>query len=265
VETSQDVLTTLAADGFAIVPRLLDPAAVRTARQELTEILEFTPWGRDDFEGRSTRRVYALFAKTRRLDAAATDPLVLGVLDEVLGHYQLSAPTAIEVGPGQVAQPLHFDGGIYPVPRRYGEVVVTVMLALDDFTEANGATRVVRGSHRWDEERPADDASTVAAEMPAGSALFYLGRTWHGAGANRTDRPRLGVVLHYAASWLRPIENHALAVPPPLVATLAPRLQELLGYDIHPPFIGYVDGRHPRRVLESGAQAAAPLSMSQPI
>jgi ectoine hydroxylase-related dioxygenase (phytanoyl-CoA dioxygenase family) len=262
METSDDVLRSLDADGFAIVPGLLDPADVLAARRELTEILESTPWGRDDFEGHHTRRVYALFAKTRRLDATATDPLVLAVLDDVLGHYQLSAPTAIEVGPGQGAQQLHFDGGIYPVARQQGEVVLTVMVALDDFTEANGATRVVRGSHRWDEEQPATDTPTVTAEMAAGSALFYLGRTWHGAGANRTDRPRLGVVLHYAASWLRPVENHTLAVPRAVAGTLAPRLQELLGYNIHPPFIGYVDGRHPRRLL--GAQAAAPLSMSQP-
>jgi ectoine hydroxylase-related dioxygenase (phytanoyl-CoA dioxygenase family) len=86
--------------------------------------------------------------------------------------------------------------------------------------------------------------------MPAGSVLFILGNLWHGGGANRTDRPRLGVLLEYAAGWLRQQENHVLAVPPETVRTLEPRLQELLGYGIHPPFVGYVDGRHPRHVLE---------------
>jgi len=85
--------------------------------------------------------------------------------------------------------------------------------------------------------------------MPAGSVMFYLGTLWHGGGANRTDRPRLGVVLEYVASWLRPQENHFLAVPRAVVAGLPERLQELLGYNVYPPFLGYVDGRHPRKLL----------------
>jgi ectoine hydroxylase-related dioxygenase (phytanoyl-CoA dioxygenase family) len=86
--------------------------------------------------------------------------------------------------------------------------------------------------------------------MKAGSVLFYTGSVWHGGGANRTDTPRLGVILEYVVSWLRPQENHILAVPRETMATLPERLQELLGYNIHPPFMGYVDGRHPRRVLQ---------------
>jgi ectoine hydroxylase-related dioxygenase (phytanoyl-CoA dioxygenase family) len=86
--------------------------------------------------------------------------------------------------------------------------------------------------------------------MPAGSVLFYLGSVWHGGGANTTDRPRLGVILEYVASWLRPQENHFLAVPRSVVSELPETLQELLGYNIRPPFMGYVDGRHPRRSLE---------------
>jgi ectoine hydroxylase-related dioxygenase (phytanoyl-CoA dioxygenase family) len=124
------------------------------------------------------------------------------------------------------------------------------MWALDDFTAANGATRVVPGSHRWTDRRPVDPDETVTVTMPAGSVLFILGTLWHGGGANHTDGTRLGVLLEYAAGWLRPQENHLLAVPTDVVRTVPPRLQELLGYGIHPPFVGYVDGRHPRRVLE---------------
>jgi ectoine hydroxylase-related dioxygenase (phytanoyl-CoA dioxygenase family) len=90
-------------------------------------------------------------------------------------------------------------------------------------------------------------------EVKGGSALLYLGSVWHGGGANRTDRPRLGVVLHYAVGWLRPVENHTLVVPPTVARTLSPRLQELLGYNIYPPFIGYVDGRHPAKLLAESA------------
>ena len=191
----------LAGEGYAVVPGLFEPAALAFAREEVAGILAATPLGRDDFEGRKTRRIYALFAKTRAFDGPATHPVILAVLDRVLHSYQLSAPAGIEIGPGEVAQPLH----------------------------------------------PDDEVAVV--EMPAGSTLLYLGSLWHGGGANHTDAPRVGVVLHYSASWLRPVENHVLAVPRDVVARLPVRLQELLGYNIGPPFIGYVDGRHPKHML----------------
>ncbi|MGH9305939.1 MAG: phytanoyl-CoA dioxygenase family protein [Acidimicrobiales bacterium] len=244
-----DIVAKLGRDGYATMANAAGDAIVATAREDLVRILEHTPQGRDDFEGRSTRRVYALFAKTRALDALAIHPVVMGVLDQVLGHYQLSAPAAIAIGAGQGAQPLHPDDAIYPLVRPHPELVVNVMWPLEDFTQANGATRLVPGSHRWTDERPGPDTETVAAEIPAGTALIYLGSLWHGGGANHTDRVRLGVVLHYAAGWLRPVENHVLVVPPALAATLPERLQELLGYNICPPFIGYVDGCHPRKLL----------------
>jgi ectoine hydroxylase-related dioxygenase (phytanoyl-CoA dioxygenase family) len=181
----------------------------------------------------------------------ATHPVVLEVLDRVLGHYQLSAPAAIAIGPGEAAQPLHPDDAIYPLPRPHQELVVNVMWPLEDFTADNGATRIVPGSHRWSDEAPDPTTETTTVEMPAGTALLYLGSVWHGGGANRTPHTRLGVVLHYAVAWLRPVENHVLAVPPDAARHLAPRLQELLGYNIYPPFIGYVDGRHPRKLLNS--------------
>jgi ectoine hydroxylase-related dioxygenase (phytanoyl-CoA dioxygenase family) len=236
-------------DGYALIEDAWPPDAVANARTELNAILETTPFGRDDFEGHKTRRVYALFGKTRAMDAAAINPLVLGVLDRVLGTYQLSAPTGIEIGPGECAQALHPDDALYPVPRPHGELVVNVMWPLDDFTETNGTTRVVPGSHRWGATLPPPDVETCSVEMDAGSALIYLGSLWHGGGANATTKPRLGVVLHYAVGWLRPVENHVLVVPPAVARNLPERLQELLGYNIQPPFIGYVDGRHPKRLL----------------
>ncbi len=247
------VVDTLRRDGYAIVPGLLPPAAVAAARDDLRRILADVPPGRNPFEGTRTRRIYALFAKTRTLDGAVLDPLVLAVMEEVLGHFQLSAPTGIDIQPGEAAQILHYDDAIYPVPRPHDEIVLNTMWALEDFTEANGATRVIPGSHRWADQRPGSETPTVPAEMAAGSVMFYLGSLWHGGGANRTDRPRLGVVLEYAASWVRPQENHFLGVPPGLARQLPERLQELLGYNIRPPFMGYVDGRHPLRALNDTA------------
>ena len=236
-------------DGYSLVENAWDADAVARAHADFTEILETTPFGRSDVEGSKTRRVYALFAKTRAMDRAAIDPLVLAVLERVLGPAQLSAPTGIEIGAGEHAQPLHPDDAIYPLPRPHAELVVNVMWPLIDFTVENGATRVIPGSHRWTTEIPAADAPTRAIEMRAGSALLYLGSLWHGGGANQTDAPRLGVVLHYSAAWLRPVENHVLAVSPDVVRELPERLQELLGHNVQPPFIGYVDGRHPRKLL----------------
>jgi ectoine hydroxylase-related dioxygenase (phytanoyl-CoA dioxygenase family) len=239
-------------DGYALVERLLDEGAVAEARADLRRVLDRTPLGRNEFEGHRTRRIYALFAKTRMMDGPATHPLVLGTLDRLLGpHYQFSAPVGIDIGPGEVAQPLHRDEQVHPVPSPHPNLVVNTMWSLDDFTAENGATLVLPGSHRWGDDLPDPLPTPVPATMPAGSVLFYPGNLVHGGGANVTDRPRLGVILEYVVAWLRPQENHCLAVPREVVAGLPERLQELLGYNIFPPFVGYVDGRHPRRVLAS--------------
>jgi len=246
----EDIVAALSEDGYATVSGAISGEQVAWARSELEAIVQDTPVGRGDFEGYRTRRVYGLFGKTRSLDALAVHEVVLGVLDQILGQYQLSAPTGISIGPGETEQPLHPDDAIYPLPRPHAEVVVNVMWPLQDFTAANGATRIVPGSHRWVDERPGPDTETATVEVPAGTALIYPGSVWHGGGANTTDANRLGVVLHYAVGWLRPVENHVLVVPPATASGLSPRLQELLGYNIHPPFIGYVDGRHPRKLIE---------------
>jgi hypothetical protein len=244
------VVEGLEADGYVIVGGMLDGEAVAEARADLLRILAETPTGRNDFEGFSTQRIYALFAKTRLFDGPAINPLLLEVMDSVLGHYQLSAPVGIQIGPGEKAQVLHRDDSIYPLPHPHPNVVVNTMWPLDDFTPENGATRFVPGSHLWEVgRRPEPGESVTLAEMPAGSVMFYLGNLWHGGGANQTQQSRLGVILEYVASWLRPQENHCLAVPRKTIRELPDRLQELLGYNIYPPFVGYVDGRHPRSVL----------------
>ena len=245
-----EIVSALQEDGYVIVERVLDGERVAAMKAELQQVLQTTPTGRNTFEGFATKRIYRLFGKTRIFDDLAIHPVMLGVLDRVLGHYQLSAPTGIQIGPGEPAQVLHRDDSIYPLPEPHGEVVLNTMWAFDDFTSLNGATRFVAGSHRWSRDRqPAEDEPVVRTEMPAGSVAFYTGSILHGGGENRSELPRLGVILEYVAAWLRPQENHVIGVPPEVVATLPEALQELLGYNIFPPFMGYVDGRHPRRFL----------------
>ena len=113
----EDVARRLLDDGYVVVTGMMDPGDVQAARADLDRVLRSTRTGRNAFEGFDTQRVYALFAKTRTFDSAATDPLLLGVLDQVLGHYQLSAPVGIRIGPGEKAQVLHRDDAIYPVPE----------------------------------------------------------------------------------------------------------------------------------------------------
>lgn len=250
--TADELSDVVQEQGYAIVEGMLTPAQVAAALDALAPLFDETPTGRNDFEGFHTQRIYALFGKTRALDDAALHPLLLGVLDRVLRHYQFSAPVALRIGPGEAAQMLHRDEDVYPIPRPHPPVVLNTMWALCDFTVANGATRLIPGSHRWAPDRRPEESETVAAEMPAGSVLFYLGGLWHGGGANTTGNPRPGVILEFAAAWLRPQETNLLAVPPAIARGLPERLQELVGYNVFPPFLGYVDGRHPRRLLQRG-------------
>ncbi|MBV8951907.1 MAG: phytanoyl-CoA dioxygenase family protein [Actinobacteria bacterium] len=248
--TVDAVVELLTSDGYAILPDLLPADDARSIGRELRRLLDGVPTGRNPFEGFHTRRLYALFGKTRVLDDLALHPVVLGAVDALLGPCLLSGPTGIEIGPGEQGQILHRDEAIYPVAYPHPELVVNVMWAFDDFTEANGATRLVPCSHRNALSVADGTTPTVPATMTAGSAMVYVGSIWHGGGANTTQHPRLGVAMEYVAAWLRPQETQLLVVPPEVAKDLAPRLQELLGYSIYPPFVGYVDGRHPRSVFD---------------
>lgn len=236
--------------GYAIVEGYLDPAEVAAKKADLERVLATLPTGRNTFEGLATKRIYALFAKTRAFDRQAVDPMILEVVEGRLGAgFQLSAPVGICIGPGEAQQPVHCDDTVYPIPRPHDDLVVNTMWALDDFTEENGATVLYPGSHRWVDRLPGPEDEPTRAVMAAGSVMIYLGGLYHSGGANRTDRARLGVILEFCAGWLRPQENHVLAVPKEIVRELPTRLQELLGYNVLG-ILGNVDGRTPLKYLD---------------
>jgi ectoine hydroxylase-related dioxygenase (phytanoyl-CoA dioxygenase family) len=250
-----DATGSLRRHGWLVLDGLVDDATLDRAEAEVRRLLEVTPTGRDSFEGFATRRIYALAGKTRAADAMLAHPVVTGVCRAVLGEgFRVSSATTIAIGPGESAQALHYDAQVYPLPRPDPQVVVNSMWALTPFTEANGATRLVPGSHGWPTDRRPEagtdgTVATIAAEMDRGSVLVYLGSLWHGGGANRTGEVRIGLNLEYAAGWVRQQENQYLVVPPDRIGGVPDEVLEVLGYSTTPPFLGYVDARDPLRWL----------------
>jgi len=239
-------------DGYVVLPSLL-------AAHELDAVLEGlepylgaeAPLGRNDFEGLRTNRVYALLAKVPTMATIVEHPRVLSLLDALLEPgYLLSAALAINLLPGETAQAWHYDDGFYTLPRPRPPVSISTIWALDDFTVANGATEVVPGSHLWGSEVVSDDdARRVPVVMPAGSVVVFSGTLWHRGGANLSAARRLCVSPQYCQPWARQQENMMLAVGRRAL-DYSPRIRGMLGYSIHPPFMGMVDGMHPSRLID---------------
>jgi ectoine hydroxylase-related dioxygenase (phytanoyl-CoA dioxygenase family) len=177
------------------------------------------------------------------------------VISGVLSHgttWQLHLTQVIAIGPGEAGQSIHRDQwafDFFPFPSGY-EVQCNTMWAMSDFTEANGGTRVIPGSNKMADRLEFTPEQTEAAEMPAGSVLFYTGALYHGAGANRSDEARTGLNLTYARGWLRQEENQYLAVPRETARELPEELLRLMGYARGAYALGYVDDlRDPLEVL----------------
>jgi ectoine hydroxylase-related dioxygenase (phytanoyl-CoA dioxygenase family) len=236
----------LAAAGCAIVERLVEPALLDRARRELAPWLEATAPGRDEFAGFRTRRTGGLLGRSATCRELVQHPTVLGTTRAVLAHatsFQLHLTQVIAIAPGEPAQMIHRDQwafDFFPFPLGY-EVQCNTIWAMTDFTEANGATRVVPGSHRREDRLQFRQEDTVPAEMPAGSLLLYTGSLYHGAGANHSDSTRYGLNVTYSLSWLRQEENQYLAVPAEVARTFDEPLLRLMGYARGAYALGYVD------------------------
>ncbi|WP_277591183.1 phytanoyl-CoA dioxygenase family protein [Pseudomonas chlororaphis] len=246
-----ELMARLQRDGFVVLERLFDEQQVSRMREDL--LGRFCQTGRNSFEGARTQRLYALIAKTRVCDGLVEHPLVLGLLDRLLApNYLLSQLQAINILPGECAQHLHYDDAFYPVARPRPAYGAATIMALDDFTDDNGATVVIPGSHLWDGRLPtqAQQAAVLPVVMPKGSVVFFLGTLWHGGGANRSDAPRLALTAQYCEPWARQQENFILSTPRHVARQCSEHIQRMLGYSIHAPFMGMVNGMHPKRMLE---------------
>ncbi|MBL4871377.1 MAG: phytanoyl-CoA dioxygenase family protein [Robiginitomaculum sp.] len=236
--------------GYVMIKNLISDEECAEIKKELSPLLTHT--GRNAFEGVKTQRIYATIRKTRICDQLVTHPRILALLDRMfMPNYLLSQLQVINILPGEAEQFLHADDSFYPVPRPRAPLGAATIWAIDDFTSENGATRLIPGSQNWGDQRPSDSDKILPAVMPKGSVIFYGGTLWHGGGANESDDARLAITAQYCEPWVRQQENYTLGTPLETVRTLSPELQAMLGYSILPPYIGMVNGVHPKRLLKT--------------
>ncbi len=254
--SADEVAVALAQDGAAIVDRLAAPEVMDRVADELHPYLERTPFGPDDFAGRRTRRTGGLIARSQTCRELVMNPLVLATTGKVLAHattFQLHLTQVIAIGPGEPAQQIHRDQwafDFFKFPKGY-EVQCNTIWAMTDFSEGNGATRVIPGSNHFEDGLQFKQEDTVPAEMARGSVLFYTGSVYHGGGANRSSEVRRGINITYNLSWLRQEENQYLAVPLEIARTLPVELLRLMGYSRGAYALGYVDDlRDPIEVVK---------------
>lgn len=240
--------------GYAIAENAIPTSLVEALTETIDRLLVDlgVPFGDNAFLGHHTRRIFNLLARDPLFRSVPSHPRTLPVIERVLDREcLLSSLTAAEMNPGQDAQALHCDDASHRLPRPGPASIAVAIWALTDFTEENGGTRVVPGSHRFDRPpRRGDAPESIAVEMPAGSVVFYNASLWHGGGANRSSARRLAIVSNYCAGYLRQEECQLLALPREQVAEFEPRLRRLVGYSTYRGLLGHIDGESPETLID---------------
>jgi len=255
--TLREHLDRIERDGYTIVEDAIEADLVDALHDDLQRLereLGVEP-AQNSFEGHRTWRIYNLLVHGELYERIPVHPNVLPVVEGVLDRGCLvSSLSSIAIGPGESAQPIHADDQLIPIAKPHVPTVCNSMWALTDFTEANGATRIIPGSHKADSS-PAygQHYDSIPAEMPRGSVLIWHGSLWHGGGANTTDERRVGIAMNYCAGWIRQQENQQLGIPMEIARRFSPRLRELVGYGIYNGLIGHIDKRSPADLLDGAA------------
>ncbi len=243
--------------GYSIVPDAIEPDMVDALNDDLLRLereLGIVP-AHNEFEGESTVRIYNLLVHGPLYERIPVHPNVLPIVERVLDPGCLvSSLSSISIGPGESPQPIHADDQLIPIPKPHPPTVCNTMWALTDFTEANGATRIIPGSHTRDHSpNYGQHYDSIPAEMPRGSVLVWHGSLWHGGGANTTDERRVGIAMNYCAGYIRQQENQQLGIPVEIARRFPTRLRELVGYSVYMGLIGHIDREHPATaVLDEG-------------
>ena len=267
-------------NGYTVIEDFLSAQQLAETRRVLALYLE-THAGRNNFEGLRTERVYTLVARARVFWDIVLDARIMALCEHfLLPNFLLTASQAIRINPDEAAQPFHSDDSFYHLPHPRPMVSLSTIVAVDEFTAQNGGTNLIPGSHYWDEARRAEmysfttgsggqqtdaalQAQAISATLPAGACIVFSGTLIHRGGQNSSDAPRTAFSNQYCQPWARPQENFILGVPQDVAYQMPARLQELLGYSIHPPFIGQLTASHPVKALAPDyvnrvtAQAAA--------
>lgn len=240
-------------DGYTIVEDAIEPALVDELSGDLLLLereLRIVP-AHNDFEGTRTVRIYNLLVHGALYERIPVHVSVLPIVEGVLDAGCLvSSLSSISIGPGETAQPIHADDMVIPIAKPHGAIICNSMWALTDFTAANGATRIVPGSHRRESPIYGGEVDSIPAEMARGSVLVWHGSLWHGGGANRTGDRRVGIAMNYCAGFVRQQENQQLGIPREIATRFSPRLRELVGYGVYRGLIGHIDKHSPAELLD---------------
>lgn len=261
-----DTASDLRRDGFVVLSRALPVSHIEALAKDLDPIFETTPRSQGPFYGPATRRFGALLTRTEHAAALVQHAAVLEIVGRMLDpwcdHVALNLTQAIEILPGGAEQVPHRDQDMWPVSRLIDpslgvELLVNVMWPLTPFTRENGATRLWPGSQRRQTEQLIDSAEAIPIVMRPGDALIFLGSTLHAGGANRTALARRGIIVSYSLGWLKPYELQWLVYPPEVARTFSPELADLVGYRIHRPNLGNIEGQCPSALLRGPPPAGA--------
>jgi ectoine hydroxylase-related dioxygenase (phytanoyl-CoA dioxygenase family) len=243
----------IADDGYTIVEDAIEEDLLDALDEELQRLevdLGIVP-ARNDFEGSETVRIYNLLVHGKTFERIPVHPNVLPVVEGVLdGGCLISSLSSIAICAGETPQPIHADDQLMPIPKPHPPTVCNTMWAVTDFTEANGATRIIPGSHKADASPIYGQSyDSIPAEMARGSVLVWHGSLWHGGGANTTDARRVGIAMNYCAGYIRQQENQQLGIPRDIAAGFEERLQQLCGYGVYYGLIGHIDKHDPIELL----------------
>ena len=250
---AREHIAEIAEQGYTIVEGAIEPDLVDGLHDDLLRLerdLGIVP-AKNDFEGERTVRIYNLLVHGELYERIPVHPNVLPIVEGVLDHGCLvSSLSSISIGPDETPQPIHADDQLIPLPKPHPPTVCNTMWALTDFTEANGATRLIPGSHLWDHSpNYGQHYDSIPAEMPKGSVLVWHGSLWHGGGANTTPQRRVGIAMNYCAGYIRQQENQQLGIPVDVARSFSPRLRELIGYGIYNGLIGHIDKQDPAKAI----------------
>ncbi len=240
--------------GYCVIPDLVDPDQIAALDRDLAPAFAGTPFCQGGFYGERTKRFGRLLSRSNRAQRHVMHKLVLGIAETILAPWcdriQLNLTQAIALHPGALPQLPHRDQEMWRGAIGETEYLVNVMWPFTRYTEANGATLVWPDSHGQKALDPEPHTDPIAIELQPGEALLFLGSTLHGAGNNRTDEVRRGMIVSYCLGWLKPYENQWLAYPPDIARHFPPELAALAGYQQHRPNLGNYEGQCPSILLD---------------